>query len=173
MAAHAINPAFRAITVQSGSDAGHVDHAGDSGSRPLIAFGYGFHGRHGQWWHDCVHAALLATAGPAVTAGWLDDSFEVAELHVRPAHQRRGIGRRLLLRLTSGLTERSAVLSTMDWNSPARALYRGLGFTDLLTGYRFSGADVPYAIMGAVLPLDGTRPDGARPASEPPESPSS
>ena len=51
----------------------------------------------------------------------------------------------------------TAVLSTMDTNSPARRLYRSLGFTDLLTGYRFSGAPVPYAVMGAALPLLAAR----------------
>ena len=90
-------------------------------------------------------------------AEWLDDSFEVAEVHVHPRYQRRGIGRRLLFRLTGGRAERTAVLSTMDTNSPARRLYRSLGFTDLLTGYRFSGAPVPYAVMGAALPLPAAR----------------
>ena len=86
---------------------------------------------------------------------WLDDSFEVAELHVRPAYQGMGIGRGLLLRLTSGRSERTAVLSTADAESRARRLYRGVGFTDLLTGFRFSGGEPPYAVMGARLPLRG------------------
>ena len=45
------------------------------------------------------------------------------------------------------------MLSTQDAESPARRLYRGLGFADLLTGYSFPGSAVPYAVMGAVLPL--------------------
>ena len=76
---------------------------------------------------------------------------------MHPEYQQRGIGRRLLYLLTEGRPERTAVLSTMDANSPARRLYRSLGFTDLLTGYRFSGAPVPYAVMGAALPLLTTR----------------
>jgi ribosomal protein S18 acetylase RimI-like enzyme len=123
----------------------------------VIAFAYGFHGGSGQWWHDLVRSALISSSGHSAATEWLDDSFEVAEVHVHPEYQRRGIGRRMLYRLTGGRAERTAVLSTMDANSPARRLYRSLGFTDLLTGYRFSGAPVPYAVMGAALPLLTTR----------------
>ena len=45
------------------------------------------------------------------------------------------------------------MLSTQDADSPARRLYRRLGFADLLTGYCFPGTPVPYAVMGATLPL--------------------
>jgi hypothetical protein len=45
------------------------------------------------------------------------------------------------------------VLSTADAETRARRLYRGVGFTDLLTGFRFSGSEPPYAVMGALLPL--------------------
>jgi ribosomal protein S18 acetylase RimI-like enzyme len=119
----------------------------------VIAFAYGFHGGSGQWWHDIVRSALISRSGYRAAREWLDDSFEVAEVHVHPDYQRRGIGRRMLYRLTGGRAERTAVLSTMDTNSPARRLYRSLGFTDLMTDYRFSGAPVPYAVMGAALPL--------------------
>ena len=44
-------------------------------------------------------------------------------------------------------------MSTQDTDSRARRLYRGLGFNDLVTGYRFPGTDPPYALMGATLPL--------------------
>jgi ribosomal protein S18 acetylase RimI-like enzyme len=119
----------------------------------------------GQWWHDTVAGALALSPavpfgqpgswGQGADPGWLDDSFEVAELHVLPAYQGMGIGRELLLRLTSGRPERTAVLSTADAESRARRLYRGVGFTDLLTGFRFSGGEPPYAVMGAKLPLLG------------------
>ena len=167
MAAHAGHPAFRAITVTlpaspasgtappapgSGAAAGTGSLPGAATSS-VAAFGYGFRGATGQWWHDMVRTALTARAGTAAATAWLGDSFEIAELHVRPEHQRRGIGRQLLFRLTEGRTERTAVLSTMDTESGARRLYRSLGFTDLLTGYRFIPSDVPYAVMGVTLPL--------------------
>jgi len=180
MEAHAANPGFRGfvVTAPPGVATPRAVAAGSSPSlnaspgpssgrspgpslwgspRPspgdVIAFAYGFHGGSGQWWHDLVRSALVSRSGYGAAIEWLDDSFEVAEVHVHPEYQRRGIGRRLLYRLTGGRAERTAVLSTMDTNSPARRLYRSLGFTDLLTDYRFSGAPVPYAVMGAALPL--------------------
>ena len=77
-----------------------------------------------------------------------------------PDRQGHGIGRSLLLSLTSGRAERTAVLSTADAPTRARRLYRGVGFTDLLTDFRFSGSEPPYAVMGAALPLAA----GAAPA---------
>jgi ribosomal protein S18 acetylase RimI-like enzyme len=171
MEAHAANPGFRGLAVMVMAPPGAVTAAPgplpwsspgpepSPGSAPgdVIAFAYGFHGGSGQWWHDLVRSALISRSGHGAAIEWLGDSFEVAEVHVHPEYQRRGIGRRLLYRLTGGRAERTAVLSTMDTNSPARRLYRSLGFTDLLTGYRFSGAPVPYAVMGAALPLLTTR----------------
>jgi hypothetical protein len=61
----------------------------------------------------------------------------------------------MLLTLTSHRTERTAVLSTRDALTPARRLYRSLGFADLLTGFLFPGGGPPYAVMGARLPLLG------------------
>ncbi len=74
-------------------------------------------------------------------------------MHVRPEYQHQRHRPRLLLTLTAGRTERTAVLSTQDANATARRLYHGMGFTDLLTGFSFPGGGPPYAVMGAVLPL--------------------
>lgn len=142
MAGHAANPGFRALAV--------ID---DRSGEP-VGFGYGFHGAAGQWWHETVSRALAAAHGEqAAAAAWLDDSFEVAELHVAPEYQGRGIGTDVLHRLAAGRPERTALLSTPDTDSPARRLYRTSGFTDLLTGFLFPGGDPPYAVMGAELPL--------------------
>ena len=156
---HATYPRFRALAAIS--------------EDKLAGFCYGFHGAPGQWWHDMVAAALSGlgrSAGPSV---WLADSIEVAELHVMPSYQGRGVGRELLYGVTAGRPERTAVLSTQDAESRARRLYRRAGFTDLLTGYRFSGGEPPYAVMGAELPLrdgDSAGPAGTTPR---PASPSS
>lgn len=146
---HAASPGFRGLTA-------HVDGQ-------LAGFTYGFHGENGQWWHDMVAAALATRSRTGVSiegfyddegpCAWLDDSFEIAELHVLPAWQGQGIGRSLLLSLAFGRPERTAVLSTADAPTRARRLYRGVGFTDLLTDFRFSGGEPPYAVMGALLPL--------------------
>jgi ribosomal protein S18 acetylase RimI-like enzyme len=151
MAGHAANPGFRALAVT------------DDATGQAAGFGYGFHGGPGQWWHDTVNRALIAARGDAAAAAWLGDSFEVAELHVAPDYQGRGVGAGLLLRLTSGQPERTALLSTRDADTPARRLYRGTGFTDLLTAFRFfPGGEPPYAVMGAELPLRERSPSPSR-----------
>ncbi len=182
--AAAMNPPDRTL---SGREAIMERHAASPGFRGLTAladgrlagFTYGFHGETGQWWHDMVAAALATRSGttapaaegtgPGVTGpgGWLDNSFEVAELHVLPPWQGNGIGRSLLLSVTDGRPERTAVLSTADAPTRARRLYRSVGFTDLLTDFRFSGSEPPYAVMGATLPLaaDAALPRSPRPRS--------
>jgi ribosomal protein S18 acetylase RimI-like enzyme len=141
MERHAGNPGFSALGVSSQD-------------RPeFVAFCYGFHGAPGQWWHDVVRAGIQATAGPQAAGRWLDNVMEVAEVHVDPAYQARGIGRRMLLGLAEGRPERTALLSTRDSLTPARHLYRSLGFTDLLTDFSFPGGGLRYAVMGAELPL--------------------
>ena len=155
MAGHAAHPGFRALL------------ATEDGSGTPAGFGYGFHGAAGQWWHDTVARAVAAAHGTPAAASWLDDSFEVAELHVAPEHQGHGVGAGLLLKLASGRPERTALLSTRDANSPARRLYRGVGFSDLLTGFAFfPGSEPPYAVMGAELPLRARsgRPRSAKPS---------
>jgi ribosomal protein S18 acetylase RimI-like enzyme len=152
MERHAGHPGFRAVVAMP-----------PAGSQ-IAAFSYGFRGASGQWWHDVVGAAVIATAGAATATRWLADTMEIAEVHVRPEYQRQGIGRALMLTLTAGRSERTAVLSTQDSDSPARSLYRSLGFTDLLTGFSFPGGGPPYAVMGADLPLPG----GPDPASAAP-----
>jgi ribosomal protein S18 acetylase RimI-like enzyme len=148
MERHTRHPGFRALAIV-------CRPAGDSrtGDDQLIAFTYGFLGASGQWWHDVVRSAVTARAGETLAAAWLESSLEVAELHVHPDFQRRGFGRSLLLGLTAGRREHTAVLSTQDSNMPARHLYRGLGFADLLTGFSFPGGGPTYTVMGAALPL--------------------
>ena len=107
----------------------------------------------GQWWHDLVSQAVTTVRGRETAADWLTDSFEIAEVHVLPGHQGQGTGQAMMLRLTAGRPERTAVLSTMDADTRARRLYRRLGFTDLIAGFAFAGTEDPYAIMGAPLPL--------------------
>jgi ribosomal protein S18 acetylase RimI-like enzyme len=138
--------------------------AGSAGAAPrLVGFAYGFHGASGQWWHDLVSRAAVSALGARTAEDWFRDSLEIAEVHVHPGYQGHGTGLAMMLRLTSGRPEPAAVLSTMDANTRARRLYRGLGFTDLLTRFAFPGTDVPYAIMGAPLPLPGAAPPSARP----------
>ncbi|MGP7996313.1 MAG: GNAT family N-acetyltransferase [Streptosporangiaceae bacterium] len=163
MERHTQFPSFRAVVVTApaaGDGLGTTPPARNgpgpppgTGQAPVVAFSYGFHGADGQWWHDLVRSALTRMGGYDLAQRWLGDSFEVAEVHVHPDYQGRGIGRRMVPALLHRRLERTALLSTQDADSPARRLYRGLGFGDLITGYRFPGTDPPYAVMGAVLPL--------------------
>jgi ribosomal protein S18 acetylase RimI-like enzyme len=143
MERHAGNPGLRSLV------------AVEDGSGRIVGFAYGFRGVPGQWWHDVVRSEIVATAGQASAEAWLASALEVAEVHVHPEFQQRGIGRQMILMLTADRTERTAVLSTRDANTPARRLYRQLGFADLLTAFQFPGGGPPYAVMGAPLPLPG------------------
>lgn len=145
MERHSGSPDFRGLAVTAGS------------SGRVVAFSYGFRGMPGQWWHDVVRAGVSATAGLRAASEWLDDVLEIAEVHVHPEYQARGIGRRMMLTLTAGRAERTALLSTRDAQTPARRLYGSLGFVDLLTDFVFPGGGPPYAVMGAELPLLGQR----------------
>lgn len=163
MRRHAAYPAFKALEARTSGYA-------DDDQRAVVGFSYGFHGEPGQWWFDAVFAALSRTIGPALTAGWLTDCVEVAEVHVRKEQQHGGIGTRMLTALTAGRPERIAMLSTPDRETTARRLYRRMGFTDLLTGYSFPGGSPPYAVMGAVLPLADPLAAAGRPRSASPSA---
>ena len=150
-----------------GDPAGGEQAGGGAITGELVGFAYGFHGGGGQWWHDLVSRTTASILGSRAAQDWFGDSLEIAEVHVLPGYQGRGTGLAMMLRLTAGRPERAAVLSTMDANTRARRLYRGLGFTDLLTSFTFPGTELPYAIMGAPLPLPG-----APARSGPPDRPS-
>ncbi|WP_312888013.1 GNAT family N-acetyltransferase [Nonomuraea rhodomycinica] len=124
------------------------------GAAKVVGFAYGFHGAPGQWWHDVVYRALEERSGPRVADAWLGDAFELAEIHVHPDYQGKGIGRAMITTLCAGRAERSAVLSTHDRPTAARHLYRSMGFTDLLSRFVFPGGYEEYAIAGRPLPLN-------------------
>jgi ribosomal protein S18 acetylase RimI-like enzyme len=123
------------------------DDVEDATNGELVGFGYGYLGAGGQWWHDTVAQAL----GRDGTRRWLRNGFELAELHVLPEHQGKGLGRRLLSDVLSRVAVSRAVLSTPDTESPARLLYRSFGFQDLVCNFYFPGSPECYAIMGVDL----------------------
>ena len=126
---------------------GFVGVLARDGDGSLIGFGYGYHGRPGDWWHDVVARAL----GRQDARTWLADSFELAELHVRPSHHGHGVGRRVLETVLDDARGTTVVLSTHDRESPARRLYRSVGFVDLLPGFVFPGSSEVYVVMGKRL----------------------
>ncbi|WP_282694066.1 GNAT family N-acetyltransferase [Streptomyces sp. CC208A] len=115
----------------------------------LAGFVYGMPNDRTHWWSTVVEPYLRATG----TADWLDDSFVITELHVHPAFQGRGLGRGLITTITDTADEKRSILSAIDTESPARGLYRSLGYTDLARQVHFPSAARPYAVMGAPLPL--------------------
>jgi len=134
----------------------------DTNAGELAGFGYGVAGRAGDFWWDRVLTGLMVTASPgsasaATARRWLDRSFEICELHVRPDCQRQGLGRAILVELLAEAPYDTALLSTEDVDSPARRLYRSLGFVDVLRQFVFAGDPRRFAILGVTLPLTTTR----------------
>jgi ribosomal protein S18 acetylase RimI-like enzyme len=119
----------------------------------LVGFGYGMPNDRSHWWSTVIEPYLDARGN----AHWLDDSFAVTELHVLPRWQRRGLGRALIVDLCgrSGLPR--TILSAIDAETPARRLYRSLGYVDLARPVMFPNTERPYAVMGAVLPFRTVR----------------
>ncbi|GGZ39508.1 GNAT family N-acetyltransferase [Streptomyces poonensis] len=115
----------------------------------LVGFVYGMPNDRTHWWSTVVEPYLRARGHES----WLDDSFVITELHVHPRYQNHGIGRTLITAITDGAAEPRSILSAIDIESPARGLYRSLGYEDLARQVLFPSAPMPYAVMGAPLPL--------------------
>ncbi|MFJ3926936.1 GNAT family N-acetyltransferase [Streptomyces sp. NPDC090022] len=115
----------------------------------LAGFVYGMPNDRTHWWSTVVEPYLRATGND----GWLDGSFVITELHVHPGFQGHGVGRELITRITDAAAEPRSILSAIDTESRARGLYRALGYTDLARQVHFPSASLPYAVMGAPLPL--------------------
>lgn len=121
----------------------------------LVGIAYGYAGGPGQWWFEEVRRGLTH-AGPDAQR-WLDDYFELTELHVHPSAQGSGLGERLLRALLAGVGKSRVLLSTPEYGDqpPGRAwhLYRRTGFQDVLRDHRFTGDPRPFAVLGRDLPL--------------------
>ena len=114
----------------------------------LVGMTYVVPGRRGHWWHDVVWSSLPT----AQAQDWLSDVVEIVELHVLPAYQGRGIGRRLLRTVLRDAPQRTAALSALDDPTlPARHLYASEGFIPLLESFRFPGGLTRYAVLAKRL----------------------
>jgi len=123
--------------------------AAHTGDGRMVGFVYGLPNDRAHWWSGVVQPYLREQGND----GWLDGSFVITELHVLPGYQGRGIGRRLITDITDTASEPRSILSAIDGDSPARHLYRALGYRDLARPVHFPSASRPYAVMGAPLPL--------------------
>lgn len=135
---------LRHLTLPGARALGATDPSGR-----LLGFVYGLPNDRAHWWSGVVEPYLRATGSEE----WLDESFVITELHVHPDAQQHGIGRALITRLTDAAAEPRSILSAIDTDSPARGLYRALGYRDLARQVVFPSAPLPYAVMGAPLPL--------------------
>ncbi|GAA4137536.1 hypothetical protein GCM10022416_22120 [Actinomadura keratinilytica] len=96
--------------------------AWDSGRLAGICYGWP---TPGDLSGNRVYAMLARAAGVEGAVMLTRDAFEVAELFVHPAHQRRGLGRTLLTRAVAGWD--TAWLITHP-GAPAARLYERLGW---------------------------------------------
>jgi ribosomal protein S18 acetylase RimI-like enzyme len=140
-----------------GSSCGVAPSPAELSDAPLLGVAYGYPGAPGQWWQQQVVLGLQRGGLlPGEIARLMNSYFELTELHIHPRAQGRGLGEALARRLLAGRAEENVLLSTPEINGePNRAwrLYRRLGFTDIIRGYRFTGDPRAFAILGRALPL--------------------
>jgi GNAT superfamily N-acetyltransferase len=85
---------------------------------------------------------------------WLDvPHYEIVELHVRPAYQRRGIGSALLAQLLTRQPHDRALLSTQLGSRKARRFYAKNHWQELAS-VDFGAGYPPYIVCGKVLSAD-------------------
>ena len=123
----------------------------------MVGVAYGYRGAAGQWWHEQVRRGIIEQSGTELADRWLDDYFELTEVHVAPASQGRGIGEELLRGLLSGVRMSKVLLSTPEGPTRAWRLYYRMGFTDVLRHYRFTGDPRPFGVLGRILPVPPPR----------------
>lgn len=114
----------------------------------LLGILVGFPTASRDWWPDQVRPALAA----AENLHWLDDAFELAELHVHPDMQGRGVGSELLNEAVRRIDQRRIVLSTNAiGNQPTRAFYRRQGFRTLTAPFQWLGLPLRVFVLGREL----------------------
>ncbi len=69
----------------------------------MVGVAYGYRGAAGQWWHEQVRRGIIEQSGAETAERWLDDYFELTEVHVAPASQGRGIATEALRALIASL----------------------------------------------------------------------
>lgn len=114
-------------------------------------------GHSDTWWDKQLQRGFALAGGPtAEQIDLLRDYFELAEIHVHPSMQGKGLGRHLLDALAWNLPASNILLSTPEVPGEANGafgLYRSAGFFDVLRNYYYPGDPRPFAILGARLPL--------------------
>jgi ribosomal protein S18 acetylase RimI-like enzyme len=143
----------------AGELAGELDEPGfrcwvASDDDRVVGFAYGYEtpAVPSEGWYGALRDAV--GPGPDGAGRWLEGQFAVVWIAVRPERRGQGLGRRLLERLLEGATTERAWLITHDLDTPARALYRSLGFRELGRG-PLGWHDAERVVLGAELPSAG------------------
>ena len=131
--------------------------AGDGGRTVGFAYGFPTPEVPADGWYGSLRQAV----GPDAAEHWLAGQFAVVWLAVHPDRRGRGLGRRLLERLLAGASTERAWLVTHDLDTPARALYRSLGFRELGRG-PLGWHDAERVVLGAQLAAGRAEPDPPR-----------
>ncbi|GAB3298602.1 GNAT family N-acetyltransferase [Parasphingorhabdus pacifica] len=101
-----------------------------------------------EWWPHRVGPALAATENEH----WLEDAFEVAELHVHPEAQACGVGTGLIDEAVRRIDNPRMVLSTNAIeNRRAREFYRRRGFRTLTGPFQWLGLPLRILVLGREL----------------------
>lgn len=120
-----------------------------------LGFAYGFIGSRDTWWDKQVRRGFDERGGATESQEKvMQDYFEVAEIHVLPSTQGRGIGRQLLHGLLWNQPSTFAVLSTPEVPGESNAafhLYRSFGFFDLLRFLEYPADTRSFAILALNL----------------------
>lgn len=133
------------------------NHVAAPSTSSLIGIAYGFIGNPDRWWDQQLRRGLLENGLTERMREVVNSYFEIAEIHVSPSHQNRGIGRELLHRLLRDAPTQYTLLSTPEVpgeDNGAFGLYRSLGFEDVLRYFHYNGDERPFAVLGRPLPLD-------------------
>jgi len=91
-------------------------------------YGYGFTGKHGQFWSDWLSGAAPAN----IVETWVGDHFELVDIVVDPAYRGQGIAGLLHDNLVEGLPQERALLATTPDDGAAARLYGGRGWQVLV-----------------------------------------
>jgi ribosomal protein S18 acetylase RimI-like enzyme len=114
----------------------------------LVGFSYGYSSQPGLWWRE----EIMRSLSHEQRQYWLNEAFELAELHVHPSAQGRHLGSRLHDLLIGSQPHPKALLSVMHRSQRARQLYTRRGWQTLVHELRFpTDPATPFSILGLEL----------------------
>jgi len=90
-----------------------------------------------QWFYAVVTQGMSGS----MIATWFEHAFEVIELALKPEYRGLGIGSQLHDTLLTDLPHKTAVLSTMNAETPARHLYRRRGWHPIRDKFVFPNVE--------------------------------